>query len=321
MLSIDRTWYIPIATLILAAILPFLTGMNLYVLNVLILLLIFIIFASSWNLLAYSGQASLGHAAFFGIGGYASTFIALELGISPFIAIPFGGVVAAAISVLLGLTCVRLKEWFLAMVTFGFAIIIQTLTVSLLAPITGGWDGMSSPRLLTSDIAGYMVWEYYSILAISIGVIVLIHVVLKSRIGLVFAAIRENEMEARVSGVDPVRYKLLAFTMSAFLAGVAGALEIHHFGYISPEIYGVDLSFWPVIYSIFGGLGTIAGPIIGTIVLTFLWDGLKLVGWTYERYIFIGIVLVLSVIFLPKGLVSLPEEFKTWMRRRRGKAP
>ncbi|MDD1701022.1 MAG: branched-chain amino acid ABC transporter permease [Methanoregula sp.] len=313
--------YGTIAAIALAVVAPFLTG-NLFLLNLLSLMLIFIIFASAWNLLAYSGQGSLGHAAFFGIGAYASTLIAVNSGISPYISIFLGAAVAAGIGILIGLTCVRLKEWFLAMVTFGFAIIVQTITVSLLTPITGGWDGIASPRLLSPDITGYQLIEYYSILMITIASIVMIWYILKSRIGLAFSAIRENELEARAAGVDPVRYRLLAFALSAYLAGVAGALQIHHIGYITPEIFGVDLSFWPVTYVIFGGVGTLAGPVIGTIILTIIWEGLKMAGFTFSRYIIVGILLILVIIFLPKGLVDLPDKFyKWWTHRKKPEQP
>jgi len=305
--------YGSIAAIAFAIVAPFLSG-NLFLLNLLSLMLIFIIFASAWNLLAYSGQGSLGHAAFFGIGAYASTLIAVKSGISPYISIFLGAVVAAGIGILIGLTCVRLKEWFLAMVTFGFAIIVQTITVSLLTPITGGWDGIASPRLLSPDIPGYQLIEYYSILMITIASIVMIWYILKSRIGLAFSAIRENELEARAAGVDPVRYRLLAFALSAYLAGVAGALQIHHIGYITPEIFAVDLSFWPVTYVIFGGLCTLAGPVIGTIVLTIIWEGLKMAGLTFSRYVIVGILLILVIIFLPKGLVDLPDKVHSWWK-------
>ena len=297
-----------IAALIVGIALPLIPGTSLYFLTVLIIMVIFIIYASAWNFLTYSGQGSLGHAAFFGIGGYISTIVALSTGVSPYLSIFLGGAVTAVVGLLIGMTCVRLKEWFLAMVTFGFAIIIQTLTVSQLSPFTGGWDGLASPRLLSSSIPGYLIWEYYSILAIAAGTILIFHLLLKSRIGLALAAIRENELEARAAGVNPIFFKLLAFVISAFFAGVAGALEVHHFGYITPEIYGVDLSFWPIIYSITGGLGTLAGPVIGTVSVTILWDGLNLFGLTYERYIIIGAILVLTIIFLPRGLTSLVEK-------------
>jgi branched-chain amino acid transport system permease protein len=305
-----------IATLALALAIPFLSD-SMFILNLLVLMLIFIIFASAWNLLAYSGQGSLGHAAFFGIGAYASTLIAAKSGMSPFITIFLGAAVAAFVGILSGLTCVR----FLAMVTFGFAIIVQTLTVSILAPVTGGWDGIASSRLINPSIPGYQLIEYYAVLAITIASIVAIWYIMKSRIGLAFLAIRENELEARAAGIDPVRYRLLAFALSAYLAGVAGALEIHHIGYLTPELYGVENSFWPVTYVILGGLGTLAGPIVGTVVLTIIWEGLKATGLTFGRYVIVGILLILAIIFLPRGLVSLPEHVLEWLKRRRKKEP
>jgi branched-chain amino acid transport system permease protein len=312
--------YGTIAGIAVAVVAPFLVT-NMYILNLLSLMLIFIIFSSAWNLLAYSGQGSLGHAAFFGIGAYASTVIAVNSGITPYITIFLGAAVAAGIGVLIGLTCVRLKEWFLAMVTFGFAIIVQTIAVSILAPVTGGWDGIASPRLLSPDIPGYQLIEYYSILLITIASIVVIWYILKSRVGLAFSAIRENETEARAAGVDPVRYRLLAFGLSAYLSGVAGALEIAHIGYITPEIFGVDLSFWPITYVIFGGLCTLAGPVIGTIVLTVIWEGLKMAGLTFSRYVIVGILLILVIIFLPKGLVDLPDRVQKWRRDHKKQGP
>lgn len=311
----DLTRYGLVAIVIIAAAMPFLSD-SMFILNLLVLMLIAIIFASAWNLLAYSGQGSLGHAAFFGIGAYASTLIAVYYGITPFVTIFLGGTVAAFIGILIGLTCVRLKEWFLAMVTFGFAIIVQTLTVSVLASISGGWDGIPSPRLVSPSVPGYQLIEYYAVLVITIATIALIWYIMRSRIGLAFLAIRENELEARAAGVDPVRYRLLAFSFSAFLAGVAGALQIHHIGYITPELFGVDNSFWPITYVILGGLGTLAGPVIGTIVLTVIWEGLKATGLTFGRYVIVGFILILTIIFLPKGLVDLPEKVHGWWKER-----
>ncbi|MEI7433378.1 MAG: branched-chain amino acid ABC transporter permease [Methanomicrobiales archaeon] len=302
--------YLTIATLAFAILFPLFTGLNMYYLTVLILMVIFIIFASAWNFLTYSGQGSLGHAAFFGIGGYISTLIAVKSGLTPYLTIFIGGAAAALAGLFIGAICVRMKEWFLAMVTFGFAVIIQVLVASQFSSVTGGWDGVAAPPLISNTVPNYLVYEYYSILLIAVVVILLFRTILNSKIGLAFSAIRENELEARASGIDPVRYKLFAFMVSAYFAGLAGALEIHYLGYVTPEIFGVDISFWPIIYSISGGLGTLAGPIIGTIVITLLWDGLQSLGLTYGRFIIIGVILVLVVIFLPRGLVSLPEVIK-----------
>jgi len=304
-----------LAALAVALLIPLVTAGNVYFLTVLIIMLIFILFSSAWNFLTYTGQGSLGHAAFFGIGGYISTLVAAGSGLSPYLAIFAGGGAAALVGLFIGVICVRLKEWFLAMVTFGFAIIIQVLVVRQFSSLTGGWDGISAPPLIPSSVPNYLMFEYYSILLIVILVILLFRYILNTRIGLAFSAIRENELEARAAGIDPVRYKLLAFMISAFFAGVAGALEIHYLGYITPEIFGIDISFWPIIYSISGGLGTLAGPIIGVVVITLLWDGLQTLGLTYARFIIIGILLILIIIFLPKGLISLPERLEGIYRK------
>ncbi len=296
-----------ILPLLTSGLLPLISA-NPYLIKVVTIMLIFIMYSSAWNLLAYSGQASLGHAAFFGIGGYASAIISKSLGLSPIATVFVGGVIAAILGLGVGIICLRLREWFLAMVTFGVPLIAQTLTVTNLAKITGGWDGIPAPRLVPPTYTSF-VTEYYIILLFTIATIFVIYKLMKSKIGFALSAIRQNELEAKMLGVDVTRYKLIAFVVSTYIAGVAGALEIHHIGYITPEIYGADISFWPIIYSISGGLGTLSGPIVGTVIITVLWEFLKFFGLTFERYIMIGAMLILIVIFLPKGLVSLRRGF------------
>ncbi len=307
-----KTW-IGLLSLVVALLIPLIFGINHYLLTVLIIMLVFIIYSSAWNLLALSGQGSLGHAAFFGIGGYTSAIIARSLGLHPLVTILAGGLFAAFIGVLIGLTCVRLREWFLGMVTFGFAIIVHTITTEL-SWLTGGWDGIPVKKLIPVTIPNYILYEYYVMLLITVVAIVIIYLITKSRVGLALEAIRENELEAKLMGINIIKYKLLAFAISAFFTGIAGALEIHHFGYITPEVYGIDISFWPIIYSISGGLFTIGGPILGTVVITFVWEVLRSFGLVYEGVVLIGLVLILIVIFLPKGLVSLPEKIKARLR-------
>ena len=308
--------HLPWVALAAAALVPLLASGNLYLLTTATIALVFMIYAEAWNFLAASGQGSLGHAAFFGLGAYASALTASRFGLPPVLTVLLGGLFAAGIGLLIGLTCVRLKEWFLAMVTFGFAIIIQTLMVSQFADLSGGWDGTAAPALVPSSVPFAPSVQYYLILAVLLVVLLVFRRLLGGRIGLAFAAIRENEVEARASGIDPVRYKLLAFGVSACVAGIAGALEIHQFGYVTPEVFGTDISFWPMIYSISGGLGTLAGPLAGTVAITLLWEGLRGLGLTHARFVLIGLLLILVVIFLPNGLVSLPGRVAAWRRRR-----
>ncbi len=300
---IERKKIVYVTTAIIACAIPFLTQSP-YVIKVLTIMLIFIMYSSAWNLLAYSGQASLGHAAFFGLGGYASALISKSLALSPIVAVFLGGIASAILGLAVGVICLRLREWFLAMVTFGIPLIVQTLTVTSFAKLTGGWDGIPATRLMPPSYTSFIT-EYYIILAFTIATILAINKIMKSKIGYALSAIRQNELEAKMLGIDVTRYKLIAFIVSTYIAGVAGALEIHHIGYITPEIYGLDISFWPIIYSISGGLGTLSGPIVGTVMITILWEFLKFFGLTFERYILIGGMLILVVIFLPKGLVSL----------------
>ena len=307
--------YLPWAALGVALLVPALASGSLYLLTIASIALVFMIYSQAWNFLAASGQGSLGHAAFFGIGAYASALTASLFGLPPVLTVLIGGLFAAGIGLLIGLTCVRLKEWFLAMVTFGFAIIIQTLMVSQFADLSGGWDGTAAIALVPSSVPFAPYVQYYAILAVLIAVLLAFRHLLRGRVGLAFAAIRENEVEARASGVDPVRYRLFAFGLSACVAGIAGALEVHQFGYVTPEVFGTDISFWPIVYSISGGLGTLAGPIVGTVAVTLLWVGLRGLGLTYARFVIIGLLLILTVIFLPNGLVSLPRRLQEWRRR------
>ena len=302
--------FMGVGSLMLAFSIPLILGINTYLLTVLIILLVFIIYSSAWNLLALSGQGSLGHAAFFGLGGYASAIFANSLGLPPLATIPVGGLFAAIIGVLIGLTCIRMREWFLAMVTFGFAIIAHTITAEL-SWLTGGWNGIPAKRLIPVTIPNYIVYEYYIMLFVAVAVLVVIYLIMKSRIGLALEAIRENELEAKVMGINVTKYKLMAFAVSAFFTGIAGALEIHHFAYITPEVYAIDISFWPIIYCISGGLFTLEGPILGTVIITILDEGLKHLGLTYGRLILIGLILILVVIFLPKGFVSITRKIKS----------
>ncbi len=309
------TKFICLLVLILSFTIPFIPGVDARLIEVLIIMYVFIMFSSAWNLLAYSGQASLGHSAFLGLGAYTSVIIAKMFNLNPLITVIIGGLFTAIIGLLIGLTCVRLREWFLAMVTFGFAIIIHTITVEL-SGITGGHDGLPTKHLVSASVLTITRYrnEYYIILIFTILSIYIINTVIKSKIGLAFEAIRENELEAKVMGIDTTKYKLIGFALSAFFSGIAGALMIHHIGYLTPDIYSIENSFRPIIYCISGGLFTIEGPIIGTFIITVIWDGLKYFGLIYEHLVIIGLLLILIVIFLPRGFISIFEDINKRFR-------
>ena len=275
---------------------------NPYIIHIIILMGIYIIYSSSWNLLAFSGQASLGHSAFLGLGGYFSTLLVINFGINPWLGLVAGASFAAVMGTLIGLTCVRLREWFLAMVTFGFAIIAETI-IAALDWITQGTTGYATPSLVSGRFQ-----YYYVVMGLVIITILAVHFIIRSKVGLALSAIRENELEAESSGINAVKYRLLAFTLSAFIAGVAGVILAHYIGYISNEIFSFHHSFMPLIMSVTGGLNTVGGPIIGSIIILTSWEALKVIN-PIQRMIVIGLFLVLIVIFMPRGVISLIKRY------------
>ena len=311
----SNRFYLSFALLIISACIPLLIK-DLFIIYVLTLVNIFTLYSSSWNLLAYSGQGSLGHAAFLGIGGFTSSLMAINLGIPPMIGVIIGGLFSAFIGLLIGLACVRLRAWFLAMVTFGFSVIAETVT-RYFDPITHGVFGFQTPLLVPSGLP-----FYYLSLLIAVLTIIFIYLVMNSKIGLAFRAIRENEQEARMSGINTATYKLLAFVLCTFLAGLSGAIYAHFLRYINVTIYNPANSFKPLMMAVIGGLGTIEGPIIGSIILVFIESFLPtldkrinaVMGRFFPevsnvgpplRFLGIGVFLVVIVIFVPKGFSSL----------------
>ena len=289
---------VPAILLAIASIAPFLVP-NPYVLHVMVLILFYVGYASSWNILAYSGQVSFGHAAFLGLGGYISTLISLKLGLL-WIGIVVGGVGAAAVGLLIGLTCVRLREWFLALVTFGFTMILEAITIEL-DWITAGTSGMAVPPLVPSTQA-----YYYLMLLLALCPVTVMYLLRRSTMGLAFQSIRENEVEANASGVNPTKYKIIAFTLSTFLTGILGASYAHFVGFINPQIFNLDFSFWPVIMTVIGGMATLEGPIVGAVLLMFVLEFLRMID-PRVKLLLIGVTMVLVMILMPRGIVPLAK--------------
>jgi branched-chain amino acid transport system permease protein len=317
---------IALAAIAISLVAPLLLNDN-YMLQILTLVVIYTIYASSWNLLASSGQGSLGHAAFLGIGGFTSSLLAINLGVPPIIGIFIAGAFSAGIGFLIGITCVRLKAWFLAMVTFGFAVIAETL-FSEFNDVTHAIMGFRTPALLFSSRLPF----YYFAVLISIASVAVIYFIMKSKMGLAFRAIHQNVAEASMIGINTAKYKLYAFVLSTFFAGLSGAIYVHFQRYIQISIFSADNSFKPLMMSVIGGLGTIEGPIIGSVVMVFIDDFLINIDWLLDsvlsplfpaveyvgtsiRLVGLGIFLVIVVILLPKGLSSLLHKTYHYVRR------
>lgn len=271
-----------------------------YVLRILTMTCIFAIFAASWDLLAgYTGQVNFGHALFFGAGAYGSGLLSLRLGIPPWVTVWAGAALAMLFGFLTGYLCLRLRGSYLSLATLAFPLIALGLLFAF-PGFSGGELGVSGLRRLLVTPAG----NYYAA-AISMLVIVFaLWALADSKFGIVLHAIRDDEVAARASGINTLRYKLTVFAISAAAAGFAGALFAHYLRVAGPSTLEVALSFQVVIWGIFGGVATIYGPVAAVFILYPLTEWLgsfKAIGEL--RLLIFALIVLLVLLFMPRGLV------------------
>lgn len=273
---------------------------NTYYLNILIVAGIYIILALGLNLTTgFAGQVSLGHAAFYAIGAYTSAILSTRFGLSLWVTLPISALVTWGIGALLGLPSLRVKEDFLAVVTMGLGLIIQSLALNL--KITGGPMGIGNIKQLSLfgiefGMAGFLIFE---IILIVLLTFVLFRIV-NSRIGRALISIREDEMVADTLGINTTKYKVLAFAIGAMYAGIAGNLFAHYFTYVSPDSFGFMESAIILSMVVLGGLGSIKGSIIGAFVLSVAPELLR--GLKDYRILIYGLLLVIMMRYRPQGL-------------------
>jgi branched-chain amino acid transport system permease protein len=303
--------------LVLTVIVPLFFSGNNFLLNVFILANIYAILAMSWDILSgYTGQISFGHSYFFGIGGYTTALVGLELGWSPLFTIPLAGVIAAAGGLLIAGPALRLKGPYLALITLVASIGIDQLVRFLKIGSTGAEGAIlykidDATQIITRipSISGDYLTTYF----ISFGLMVLIAVALlligRSRIGLAFEAIRDDEEAAEAAGINAAKYKTLAFVISGFVAGLAGAFLVNHLGLASPSlVFALDISIEAIVASVLGGMGTIIGPIGGAYFYVLIRELLRpLQAW---RFFVLFLITLLVLYFIPRGVLT---EFKLRM--------
>jgi len=305
------------AVLLLAAP-PFLSP---YWVHTLVLVLYFAFLGTAWNLLGgYAGQFSFGHAAFFGIGAYTSTLLLVRLGVSPWIGLVAGGLLAAGFGCFAGYLSFRygLRGPYFALVTLAFAEMLRLIAVNWM--VVGGPMGILMPLSKTGDSLWRLQFAeklpyYYLALALVAAALWVVRRVERSRLGHLLAAIRENEDAAEASGVDTLAVKLVAMALSAFLTAVGGTFYAQYFTFIDPGlVFGPAVSVEILLRPIVGGPGTLMGPLLGSIVLTPLSEATRalLRGRPGVDVMAYGALLVVVITFLPGGLVG------AW--RRRGRA-
>lgn len=294
-----RLWAIPLLV-ILAIVFPFWANRSQpYYLQIAINIIIFAVLALSWDILARTGQLSLAHAAFYGLGAYTSALLSLRAGLPVILTIFLGGLAAMGAAAALGLLTLRLRGIYFAIATLAFSETLRVTTNQL--RFTGGATGLVAPPLL----GGQRVPQYLAILFVLALVIFVSWIVNRSRLHYAFTAIRTNEEVAATMGVEPVRYKVLAFVISAFFAGITGGYYAHVFLFISPiEVYSLAVSVGALVAPIFGGLYTTVGPVIGAIALRAGEETLR--STIRGGYLIIyGLILAAVILYMPRGLAGI----------------
>jgi branched-chain amino acid transport system permease protein len=282
-----------------------------YYLHLAILVFIYVMLTSSRRTIYISGQMSLGHAAFMGIGAYTSAILARTLHLSPWFAMPMGGIGAAAIAVGIGFPFSRVRAIYFSMASLFFGIMVTT-SVGLVPKLTGSYTGLYGiPRLFGFSKVPY----YYFFLILTLLVLLVLFRIEHSRIGMTFKSVSQSHLAASSRGINESGTRILSLTAGSFFAGVAGAGYAHYAGFIAPATFGVMPSIFLVVYLLAGGKESFAGPIIGTAILYLI----PYVMGAFQGYapFFQAAVLIIVIFLIPEGMISLPAQIRSRSRDRR----
>lgn len=291
---------IALVFLVLLFFIPLITQQP-YTLRILILSNIFVIFAVSWDFISgYTGQINFGHAMFFGVAAYTAALLNKHLGLEPWATIPIGALAAVLAGVVMCLPALRLRGPYLSLVTLALPLILLGV-IKAFPEVTGGEHGISGIAALSdSRLLDY----YISVLVMIPSVMIMWKLTdAKSalvRTGIILHAIREDEIATRASGINTIRYKLFAFIVGGFFAGIAGGLYVHFLKVAGPSTLNLMLSFQAIIWTVFGGIVSIYGAVVGVYVLFPLLEFLRVI--PELRTIIFAIVVILILLFMPEGI-------------------
>src|SRR5699024_4776471 len=312
MLKIKRSQII-ISLIVLAILFPLITQ-NDYYIHVMTLAFIWIIAVYGLNLLAgYTGYLSLAHAGFFAIGAYALGLLTVKAEMDFWFAFALTPIITAVIGFLVGLIALRTKEHFFAIYTLCVGYIIYLLIDKWDSLTEGvrGLMGIPAPANIGPISFASPLAQYYLVLTILLLATFIIYRIVHSLVGSTFIAIRNSEPLAQSLGISTMKNKLLVFVLSTFFAGLAGALYASFIRFLGPEIASTNITFDLLVYLMIGGIGTLSGPIVGTLLVVWLSQNLQFLQ-EYRMLIF-GPFLVLLIIFAPRGLVGM---FNDWRIRK-----
>lgn len=344
-----RTHYVPLALITLSVgglvILPLFVEST-YMLHMMILIFINVIMGSSWNILGgYTGQYSVGHAAYFGVGAYTTMILLQFKHVAPWYGSWIGAALAVLTALIIGSICFRLRGPYFVLASIAVAEIFRVTALNL-KDLTNGAEGILITEIPPLVIGKHFItdWEsktpfYYMGLLFAVSAIVTSFVVTRSKLGYYFQAIREDQDAANSLGINPTIYKNAALAISAVFTAIAGALYATYVGFIDPaSVLGLDKSIQIVVVCIIGGVGTDLGPVVGAVILVplsealrtnLITDGLIKAGLVskdshvglflkenlaHAHVLIYGILVVIVILFMPEGVLGF---FRKLSRRRR----
>jgi branched-chain amino acid transport system permease protein len=286
-----------------------------YYIHTFILTMMNIILASSLRLINLSGQMSLAHGGMATLGAYASTLLVMKLGYSSWVAMLFAGLFVALIAALIGIPFVRLKGIYFSIVTIFFSEMV-VLTAQQWESLTGGSGGIYNiPRpnaLPFLDFASKIDFYYLALFLMLLSLLIL-YAVERSRVGLTFRGVKQTDSLAESVGINTPGYKILAFTVGCFFAGVVGAFHSQYISAISPDGFGFLFTIYILVYMTVGGAEAFSGPVIGAFVLTILPEVARSLK-EYVPFIYAA-VLIAVIFFMPDGLAGIPARIRKAVRR------
>jgi branched-chain amino acid transport system permease protein len=284
-----------------------------YQLHILIMVMINVILASSLRLVMNSGLISLGHGGMMLVGAYTSSLLVMKLGFSSWTALLMAGLAASLIALIIGFPFMRIKGMYFSLVTVFFAEVIR-LTIEQWKSLTGGITGITSipgpnpiviPNILNIDFSSQTDFYYLAVI-LTVVVLLILFAIERSNINAIWLSIQQADFLSESVGINTNNFKVLAFCIGCFFAGIAGGFYSQFIGTITPSAFGFVYSIYILIYVIVGGVKRFSGPIMGAVILT-LFSQLVTALKQYQP-LFFAAILILVIFFLRDGIVSLPRQ-------------
>jgi len=277
-----------------------------YYVSLLFMVFLYVVLSTSWNFIGgYAGYLSFGHVAFFGIGAYSTAIMMNAFSLTPVLTILSSipaGLIAALIAIIIGYPCLKLRGPYFAVITLCFAFVVELGVKNL--NFLGGADGLwlKSMELPINITRGILFEVMLVLMIITIGASLWVN---RSKFGAGLRAIKEDEEVAQTLAINAPKLKILAFALSAFFPGVAGGMYAYYLTYIHPDIvFDVNMSILIVLMALFGGGGTLLGPIIGAVILTLVNEGLSTFVMAELARIIYGCLFIIVIIYMPNGIME-----------------